>query len=110
MGWQRRSKSEQAKKEKALRTSKKEKKKWSSSGPATTDKKKTTFMDRELYNKIIKDSENMKIITRSTISERYNIDLFLSTRILRELASAEKIELLRSSGNLVVYGGGKLNK
>merc|ERR1711872_925810 len=98
--------SKQAKKEKALRTSKKEKKKWSSTGPAVVDKKKTTFMERELFNKIVKDSENMKIITRATISERYNIDLYLSTRVLRELASEEKIELLRSSGNLVVYGGG----
>lgn len=102
--------SKQAKLQKAVRTSKKEKKKWVSNTGQGADKKKTTFMDRELYNKIIKESENMKIITKNMISERYNLDLFLTTRVLRELADANKIELLRSSGNLVVYGGGKYNK
>ncbi|KAF7700706.1 40S ribosomal protein S25 [Cucumispora dikerogammari] len=102
--------SKQSKLQKATRTSKKEKKKWVPTAAQGGDKKKIVFLEREIWNKIVKDVDNMKVITKSMISEKYNLDLFLTTRVLRELCEKEKIKLLRSSGNLTVYSGGKFGK
>lgn len=98
-----------AKLQKAMRTSKKEKKKWTGGPEKVVDKKRIAFMEKELFEKISKDTESMKFITKSMISDRYNIDLFLATRVLRELTEMNKIQLLKESGKFVAYGGGKFS-
>lgn len=94
---------------KISKTSSKEKKRWTS-GKQKEEISRLATVDGELFNKIAKDVANMKIITRTHITEKYNVNLNSSIRILRYLCESNVISLLSKSSRLQLYCGAKFAK
>lgn len=100
--------SKSSKQEKATRSTK-EKKKWVTK-KAAEGPKRLVFVDTTLYEKIQKDVENMRIVTKTMISEKYNLNFYLSVRILRDLCEKNLIRFVDGNGSLKIYQGGKMMK
>lgn len=101
--------SKKSKEAKVSKTSSKEKKKWTT-GKTKEDVNRLVIIDPELFKKIVKDVANMKVITKTTITERYNINLYSSIRILRYLCENEIIGCLGTGRRLSIYCGAKFVK
>lgn len=91
---------------KIAKSSSKEKKKWTS-GKQKEEVSRLACVDKDLFNKIMKDVSNMKTITKTTLTEKYNIDLYNSIRILRFLHENEVISLIHSGNCLKIYCAAK---
>ncbi|ELA46734.1 hypothetical protein VCUG_01760 [Vavraia culicis subsp. floridensis] len=98
--------SKASKESKIAKTSSKEKKKWTT-GKTKEETSRHTCVDPELFNKIVKDVANMKVITRSTLAEKYNINLYSSIRILRYLCENEVVGCVSKGRRLNIYCGSK---
>lgn len=94
---------------KIAKGSSKEKKKWTS-GKQKDEISRLATVDADLFNKIAKDTANMKIITRTQIVDKYNLNLHAAIRVLRYLAETGNIVLLNKSRRLVFYCGAKFAK
>lgn len=94
---------------KISKTSSKEKKKWTA-GKQKEDVSRLAIVEPGLFQKIAKDVENMKIITKTNIVDKYNVNMYSSIRILRYLCENGVISLLNKSSRSVLYCGAKFAK
>ncbi|EPR80056.1 Ribosomal protein S25 [Spraguea lophii 42_110] len=89
-----------------ISNSTKSKKKWSSGKVAEAVKRHERVED-DIFNKIVKDVKNMRILTRTTLSERYNLSLNISIKLLRFLEENQIIKLISSHRGSKIYAGSK---
>lgn len=101
--------SKAAKAAKISKTSSKEKKRWTS-GKQKEEISRLAIVEPDLFQKIAKDVANMKVITRTNLIDKYNINMYSSIRILRYLCESGVISLLSKSSRLVLYCGTKFAK
>ncbi|ELQ74819.1 40S ribosomal protein S25 [Trachipleistophora hominis] len=101
--------SKASKEAKIAKSSSKEKKKWTT-GKTKDEVSRQACVDPELLGKIVKDVPNMKMITRSTLVEKYNINLYSSIRVLRWLCENEIVGCVSAGRRLKVYCGSKFVK
>merc|ERR1711953_6319 len=98
--------SKAAKLAKAQAKSNKPQKKWTS-GKQKDDVSRLVSVDNELLKKIGTDLQKMKIITRTTLVEKYNINLQSAINILRFAESKGVIGCLNNTSNLKLYCAAK---
>ncbi|KRH94264.1 40S ribosomal protein S25 [Pseudoloma neurophilia] len=101
--------SKAAKAAKISKTGSKEKKRWTS-GKHKEETSRLATVEPELFQKIAKDAANMKIITRTNIVEKYNLNMSSAVRVLRYLCESEVITQLSKSRRLILYCGAKFAK
>merc|ERR1711915_267246 len=85
------------------------KKRWTT-GKQKDEISRLATVDTDLFNKIVKDTANMKIITRTAMVDKYNLNMSSAIRILRYLNESGNISLLSKSSRLVLYCGSKFAK
>lgn len=86
-----------------------DKKKWTT-GKQKSEVSRLASVDEALGQKIAKDVANMRVITRTTIAEKYNLNLHSSIRILRFLAEEKIIKDISSGSRLKIYCGAQYAK
>lgn len=101
--------SKAAKEAKIAKTSSKEKKKWTT-GKVKEEVTRLVCIDPDLFNKIVKDVANMKMITKTVLTEKYNINMYSSIRILRYLCENDIIGCISRNRRLGIYCGAKFVK
>ncbi|MCD6324394.1 MAG: hypothetical protein J7L55_04730 [Desulfurococcales archaeon] len=81
-------------------------KKFGASKPKGEGKERRTIafqeMDEKLLRRAAKTAEGMDVITPSAFASALNIRLSLARKVLRELASAGKIEIIAKSRSTIV--------
>merc|ERR1711928_146826 len=91
---------------KIAKSSGKEKKKWTQGKQKETISRLCTVTD-ELLEKIQKEIVNQKIITKTNLTEKYNLNLYSSVRLLRYFEENGIINKISGGRKLNIYCGPK---
>ncbi|KAF7683723.1 40S ribosomal protein S25 [Astathelohania contejeani] len=94
--------SKAAKLSKIQKTSSKEKKKWGGNKASDTTRR-AVCADVELKNRIAKDCSNMSIVTKTTLGEKYKLNLGLAEKYLKFLCESGVLVLLSKGRGLNIY-------
>merc|ERR1712080_227443 len=85
----------------------KEKKKWTSVKTQESAQKLITLKS-ELFEKIKKEIQTMKVVTKNSLSEKYNLSLYLAIRLLRMFEEEKLVTFLKGDRTLKIYRGCKV--